>query len=125
MTTRQREVLLRRLGGPAGITAFALVVGWLAILFAYKDEWVGLILALLTTVGAFIAIRRGDAMARQRRARLEAAVSAAAARNRELELLRRLGSILLGVRSSGELLEEVVQLAGGLLETLRKGPQSS
>ena len=116
MNTREREALLRRLGGPAGITALALLLGWLAMLFAYKDQWLGLILALLTTIGAFIAIRRGDVMARQRRARLEAAVSAAAARNRELELLRRLGSILLGVRSSGELLEEVVQLAAGLLE---------
>ena len=35
MNTRQREVLLRRLGGPAGITALARVVGWLAMLFAY------------------------------------------------------------------------------------------
>ena len=116
MNPPQREVLLRRLGGPAGITALALVLGWLAMLFAYKDQWFGLILALLTTIGAFIAIGRGDVMARQRRTRLEAAISAAAARNRELELLRRLGSILLGVRSSGELLEEVVQLAAGLLE---------
>ena len=116
MSTRRRDVALHRLASPAGITAIALVLGWVAILFAYQDKWLGLILALGTSAGAFIAIRRGDHMARQRRARLEAAVSAAAARNRELELLRRLGSILLGVRSSGELLEEVVQLAGGLLE---------
>lgn len=52
MSTRQREALLRRLGGPAGITALALVLGWLAMLFAYKDQWFGLILALLTTIGA-------------------------------------------------------------------------
>jgi signal transduction histidine kinase len=116
VNTRQRDVLLRRLGSPAAITALALVLGWLAMFFAYQDQWLGLILALLTTAGAFIAIRRGDRMARQRRARLEGAIDAAAARNRELELLRRLGSILLGVRSSGELLEEVVQLAAGLLE---------
>jgi signal transduction histidine kinase len=116
VSTSRRDILLRRLGTPAGITAIALVLGWLAMLFAYQDQWLGLILALLTSAGAFIAIRRGDHIARQRRARLEGAVAAAAARNRELELLRRLGSILLGVRSSGELLEEVVQLAAGLLE---------
>jgi len=116
VSTRQRDVLLRRLSGPAGITSFALLLGWLAIYFSYRDQWLGLILAVLTTAGGFLAIRRGDVLARQRRARLEGAISAAAARNRELELLRRLGSILLGVRSSGELLGEVVQLATGLLE---------
>jgi len=114
---RQRDVYLRRLSGPAGITSFALIIGWFAIYFAYRDQWFGVILALLTSVGAFVAIRRGDLLARQRKSRLEGAISAAAARNRELELLRRLGSILLGVRSSGELLDEAVQLATGLLET--------
>jgi signal transduction histidine kinase len=108
--------VLWRLSGPASITAFALLLGWLAIYFAYQDLWLGLILALLTTVAGFLAIRRGALLAQQRKLRLEGAISAAAARNRELELLRRLGSILLGVRSSGELLEEAVQLATGLLE---------
>ena len=116
MSQRQRDLLLRRLSGPAGITGAALLVGWLAMYFAYQNSWLGLILATLTSTGGFLAIRRGDELARQRRVRLEGAISAAAARNRELELLRRLGSILLGVRSSGELLEEVVQLATGLLE---------
>ena len=116
MKSQRRAVVLRRLSGPAAITAFALVLGWVAILFAYRDNWIGVVLALVTTAGGFLAIRRGEVMAAQRKVRLEGAISAAAARNRELELLRRLGSILLGVRSSGELLEEAVQLATGLLE---------
>ena len=116
MSAPRRDALLWRLTGPAGITAIALLLGWVAIYFAYQDLWFGVILAALTTVAGFLAIRRGDVLARQRKARLEGAISSAAARNRELELLRRLGSILLGVRSSGELLEEAVQLATGLLE---------
>ncbi|HEU5217830.1 MAG TPA: GAF domain-containing sensor histidine kinase, partial [Gemmatimonadales bacterium] len=68
------------------------------------------------TLGGLFAVRRGRRLAERQRATLEAAISAAAARNRELELLRRLGSTLLGVRSSGELLEEVVQLAATLLQ---------
>ena len=117
MRVTERDVLLRRLTGPAGITSLALLLGWIGIFFAFRDSWLGLVFAGICTVGGFFAIRRGDVLARQRRARLEGAVSAAAARNRELELLRRLGSILLGVRSSGELLEEVVQLATGLLDS--------
>ena len=116
MKRQRRAVVLRRFSGPAAITAFALILGWVAILFAYRDNWIGVVLALVTTAGGFLAIRRGEVMAEQRKVRLEGAISAAAARNRELELLRRLGSILLGVRSSGELLEEAVQLATGLLE---------
>jgi hypothetical protein len=98
---------------PAAITSFAMLLGWIGIYFAYQDSWLGVILALGTTAGGFLAIRRGKLMAQQRKDRLEGAISAAAARNRELELLRRLGSILLGVRSSGELLEEAVQLPRG------------
>ena len=100
---------------PFQLTLAAMVIGWIAIYFAYKDDWWGIILAVGTTTGGFVAVERGKVLARERRATLEAAVEAAAARNRELELLRRLGSTLLGVRSSGELLEEVTELAGSLL----------
>jgi signal transduction histidine kinase len=102
--------------GPAGITSTALLVGWLAMYFAYHDNWIGVILAVLTTVGGFLAIQRGRSQGLQRHLQMEGAIAAADARNRELELLRRLGSTLLGVRSSGELLEEVVELAANLLQ---------
>ena len=100
---------------PFQISLIAMVLGWIAMYFAYRDDWWGIILAVGTTVGGFMAVERGQVLGRERRAALESAVGAAAARNRELELLRRLGSTLLGVRSSGELLEEVTELAGSLL----------
>ena len=102
---------------PFQLTLAAMLIGWIAIYFAYKDDWWGIILAVGTTTAGFVALERGKVLARERRATLEAAVEAAAARNRELELLRRLGSTLLGVRSSGELLEEVTELAAALLQT--------
>jgi signal transduction histidine kinase len=108
---------LRWLDHPERITALAVMVGWFAIYFSYAGRlWLGIALALLTTAGAFLAMRRGNLRGRVRREQMQAAIEAAAARNRELELLRRLGSTLLGVRSSGELLEEVVLLAGNLLQ---------
>ena len=100
---------------PFQISLIAMLLGWIAMYFAYRDDWWGIILAVGTTVGGFMAVERGQVLGRERRAALESAVGAAAARNRELELLRRLGSTLLGVRSSGELLEEVTELAGSLL----------
>jgi signal transduction histidine kinase len=107
----------RWLDHPARITSLALVAGWFAIYFTSEGPlWLGIGLALTTTAGGFLAMRRGDVRSRQRRAQMQAAIEAADARNRELDLLRRLGSTLLGVRSSGELLEEVVSLAGNLLQ---------
>ncbi|NOT08186.1 MAG: GAF domain-containing protein [Gemmatimonadales bacterium] len=102
---------------PGPITGLALLVGWFAIYFSYRDSWTGVALALATTLGAYVAIKRGRALGQLRRTKMAAAIAAAAARNRELDLLRRLGSILLSVRSSKELLDEVVQLAGNLLQT--------
>jgi signal transduction histidine kinase len=108
--------LLRRFFRPAPITLFAMAVGWAGMFLAYRGHWAGLVLAILTTIGGTIAMLRGRALGRLRRARMGAAIESTAARNRELDLLRRLGSTLLGVRSSSELLEEVVQLAGNLLQ---------
>jgi signal transduction histidine kinase len=109
--------MLRWLDHPARITALALSAGWFAIYFTYAGPlWLGIGLALMTTGAGFLAMRRGDAQARVRRRQMQEAIEAAAARNRELDLLGRLGSTLLGVRSSGELLEDVVELAGTLLQ---------
>jgi len=106
-----RSSALRWLDHPARITALALIAGWFAIFFTSEGPlWLGIGLALTTTAGGFLAMRRGDVRSSLRRAQMQAAIEAAAARNRELDLLRRLGSTLLGVRSSGELLEEVVSL---------------
>jgi len=107
---------LRWLSHPARITSLALIAGWFAIYFSYAGPlWLGIGLALVTTGGGFLAMRRGETLSRVRREQMQRAIEAAAARNRELDLLRRLGSTLLGVRSSGELLEEVVAIAGNLM----------
>jgi hypothetical protein len=107
---------LRLLNRPVPITTFSLSVGWAAIILSYQGHWLGAAFALLTTSGGLLAIRRGRILARDRRRTLEAAVRDSAARNRELELLRRLGSTLLSVRSSGELLAEAANIAEDLLQ---------
>jgi len=100
---------------PGPLTLLAITVGWVGIYFAYQESWLGVILALLCTVGGFWATHRGRLLAGRHRARLEAAIAASVARNRELELLRRLGSTLLDVQNSRELLDQVVQLSANLL----------
>ncbi len=111
-----RGRFLRALNRPVPLTYLAFAAGWFGIYEAYRGSWLGTFLASLCTVGGLLAVWRGRTLARKQRNNLEGAIAAAAARNRELELLRRLGSTLLGVRSSGELLEEVVQLAATLLQ---------
>ena len=112
-----RANLLSWIDHPARITALALIAGWFAIYFTSQGSlWLGIGLALVTTSGGFLAMRRGQTLSRLRHEQMQGAIEAAAARNRELELLRRLGSTLLRVRSSGELLEEAVSLAGNLLQ---------
>jgi len=100
---------------PGPLALLAMAVGWLGIYFAYQGSWLGVILALACTAGGFMATRRGRELARMQRTRLEGAIAASVARNRELELLRRLGSTLLDVQSSRELLDQVVQLSANLL----------
>ena len=94
-----------------------MITGWGALYFAYQDHWMGLVLAVATSAAGFAAIERGRHKALTRSDRLRAAVEAAAARNRELDLLRGLGATLLRVRSSGELLEEAVNRANNLLKS--------
>ncbi len=101
---------------PAVLTYIAMSMGWAGMYLAYRRSWLGAAFAAACTVGGFLAVQRGRNLSRRQRSILEGAIGAAAARNRELELLRRLGSTLLGVRSSGELLEEVGQLAASLLQ---------
>ncbi len=106
---------------PEPLTYLTLAIGWAALYAAYHGSWIALPMVGACTVGGVLAVRRGRILGRRHRAKLEGAIAAAAARNRELELLRRLGSTLLGVRSSGELLEEVVQLAATLLQAEGSG----
>jgi signal transduction histidine kinase len=108
--------LTRAISRPGPLTYLSLLVGWGAIYAAYQGSWLGAALAAVCMVGGLLAVRRGRILARRQRARLEGAIAASVARNRELELLRRLGSTLLDVQSSRELLDEVVQLSANLLQ---------
>ncbi len=108
--------VLRRVLRPFPMTVLTLLVGWAAIWFAFEGRWLAIALAVVTSLAGLGVVWRGATLARDRRRRLVAAVEAAAARNRELDLLRRLGSILLRARSPGELLEEAVQVAADLLQ---------
>ena len=111
------RTLLGWLDHPSRLTGAAMIMGWSALYFAYQNHWAGMVLALATSAAGFVAMERGRVKARTRSASLRAAIDAAAARNRELELLRGLGATLLRVRSSGELLEEAVSRANSLLNS--------
>ncbi len=102
---------------PGRLTLASVLIGWVALYFAFRNHWIGLLLAIATTAVGWTAAQRGRARSRARAAHLQAAVDAAAARNRELELLRGLGSTLLRVRSSGELLDEAAIRANSLLQS--------
>jgi len=114
-TRRVANTLLQWIDHPSRLTLFAMLIGWGAMYFAYRDHWLGLVLALACTVAGFVANERGRTKAQGRSSNLRAAIDAAAARNRELDLLRGLGATLLRVRSSGELLEEAASRANSLL----------
>lgn len=114
---RLASALLRWLDQPVRLTFVAMLIGWGALYFAYRGHWFGLALAVGCTAAGLLAMERGRAKAIDRSAHLRAAIDAAAARNRELELLRGLGATLLRVRSSGELLEEAVNRANHLLNS--------
>ncbi len=118
MTTQsaKRPSLRLRLHAPKAISALALVIAWFGIYFAYRDRWTGALLALIASVLAFVALRRGESLAAQHSETLRRALEASAARNRELERLRHLAATLLSGRDVVELQQEVARAAADLLE---------
>ena len=107
---------MSRSPGPGGLSALAVVVGWIGVLFAFRGHWLGVALPLLTTALAWLALRRGEAMGRQRSAELQRALDAAAVRTRELERLRHLAATLLAGTDTPRLLQEVAIAAADLIE---------
>ena len=107
---------MRRSPGPVALSALAIVVGWTGVAFAFRGHWLGAVLPLFTTALAWLAVRRGEAMSRQRSAELRRALEAAAVRTRELERLRHLAATLLAGTDTPRLLEEVATAAADLLE---------
>ncbi|MFL5517716.1 MAG: hypothetical protein ACJ8DJ_16280, partial [Gemmatimonadales bacterium] len=76
---------MRRSLGPAALSALAVVVSWIGVLLAFRGHWLGAVLPLITTALTWLALRRGEAMGRQRSGELRRALEAAAVRTRELE----------------------------------------
>jgi signal transduction histidine kinase len=97
-------------------TGLALVVGWLGIYFAFNGHWLGILLPLVTTALTFAALRAGDARGRRRSMALRDALASSAARNRELERLRRVAATLLASGELSGLLQEISDAAMDLLQ---------
>ncbi len=108
---------LRRLLSPGALTALAMLSGWAGVYLVWRQSLVGLALAVVTTALAWAGYRRGRTLARRQARSLRDALSAAAARNRELERLRQLAASLLAGRSLESILTEVTQAAADLLES--------
>ncbi len=98
------------------LTGVALVVGWVGIYFAFHENWLGVVLPLISTGLTFAALRAGDARALRRSAALRDALAASAARNRELERLRHVAATLLASEDLAVLLQEVSDAAVDLLQ---------
>lgn len=107
---------MNRAAVPHALSLAAIVIGWVGIWLAYRGHWLGVALALLTTILALAALRRGTALARRRAAALREALESAGARNRELERLRHLAATLLRGTDLQKLFDEVATATAELLE---------
>src|SRR5262245_40862411 len=76
---RFASALFSWIDSPARLTTLAMLTGWIAVYFAYQDKWIGLLFAVLCTLGGFVAVERGRLHAQTRSANLRLAIDAAAA----------------------------------------------
>jgi signal transduction histidine kinase len=113
---RARPGLLRRLYTPQALTGGAVIAGWIGVYFAFQAHWLGVALPLVTTALTMVALRRGESLAHRRRASLRQALDTAAARNRELERLGTLSSVLLQGSDLPTLFQAVAEAARDLLQ---------
>ena len=98
------------------VGGIAVVVGWIGVYYAFQGHRLGIFLALLATGMAFGVVHAGDIRARAQNAALRDALASAAARNRELERLRRVAATLLASSELGALLQEIADAAAELLQ---------
>ncbi len=110
------QSLWRRLYVPRVLAFAGVVVGWLGVYFAFQDHWLGVAFPLIATLLSFGALRRGDFLSRLRRASLRQALETADARNRELEQLGALSSVLLQGADLSSLFRAVAETATDLLQ---------
>ena len=98
------------------VGGIAVVVGWVGVYYAFQGHWLGILLTLLATGITFGAGHVGDLRSRAQTAALRDALASAAARNRELERLRRVAATLLASSELGALLQEIADAAAELLQ---------
>src|SRR5687768_10192869 len=106
----------KRIGPVHALAGVALGAGWVGIYFAFQGHWLGAALPLASTALTFAALRAGDERARRRSTALQDALAASAARNRELERLRRVAATLLASNEIADLFEDISDAAAELLE---------
>jgi signal transduction histidine kinase len=95
----------------------AVALGWAAIMLIRRGRMEGYALAALATGLAALSLQRNAILRRRYETRVRAALGTAAARNRELETLRRLASSLLAGRELPELFREIAVAATELLQS--------
>jgi signal transduction histidine kinase len=101
---------------PVPLAAAAIVVSWAAAVAAYRQSLALWPLGVIGTALGGIAVQRGRAIARERQRALGDLADAALAKNRELELLRRLTTSLLKFHDTDELFNEVASVAADLTQ---------
>ncbi len=106
----------RRLYSTPVLAVLALVFGWLSVVLVQRGRWEGYLAAVTATGLALLAIYRNALLNRRYEGRVHAALDSAAARNRELETLRRLAGNLLAGQELQELYREVAAAATELLQ---------
>jgi len=111
-----RRSAWQRLYVPRYVTAVGVVCGWVGVYFAFRGHWLGVVLPLLATGLTMVALRRGDRLASTARASLRAALETADARNRALERLSQLASVMLKDVTLANLFQAVADAAADLLE---------
>jgi signal transduction histidine kinase len=98
------------------LAGFTIALGWGAIYLAWHQRAEALLPGLAATLLALLTVRRGRTLQDRRSASLRQALETSAARNRELERLRRLAGSLLAGRTREELTRDVAEAAADLLE---------
>jgi len=107
---------LRRLYTVRPLAAAVVILFWVALYyFDRRQDILAIGIAIVASIAALVAVRRGRILAEAHNERLRQALAAADARNRELDRLRHLGSTLLSGRSMAELQHEVALAAADLL----------
>ncbi len=99
-----------------GLVLTAIVVGWVGILLGAREHWEAYVVAVITTTLAFLALHRNRVLTERYEGRVRTALVAAAARNRELETLRKLAASLLSGRELSALFKEIAEAATELLQ---------